>query len=159
MEHIVGSTGKKLVVRLLPGEKLVEGIVEAVQVAQLENAVITACIGSLKKVTYMYAVSDAASPQGFRYCDPIVVDGIIEFIAAQGFICPDDLGELTVHVHAVFGDETGAIKGGHLLPHGNEVLATMEVYLEEVAGVKMVRKLEKGNFAPVLTLGGPAGAR
>jgi hypothetical protein len=37
---------------------------------------------------------------GFKYCEPIVEQGPIEFICGQGVICQSEKGELLTHLHA-----------------------------------------------------------
>jgi len=147
----VGSKGKKMVLRLKPGEELVECLLKAYEENGFKNAIITGCIGSLKKIAYKFAIKDKTKPLGFRYCDNIQEEGIIEFIGAQGNICRDTEGKLLYHIHAVFVDDTGKVKGGHLIDRSNEVLATMEICLEEIEDIVMIRVMDDMIKAPVLT--------
>lgn len=54
-------------------------------------------------------------------------------------------------MHVIFEDETGKIKGGHLIDRGNVVLATMEILLEEIQDITMRRAMDDMSKAPVLT--------
>jgi uncharacterized protein len=139
-----------MLLRLEPGEELIESIFRACKENDFRNAIITNCIGSLSKITYVFAIKDETKPLGFRYCDPIQEEGIIEFLGAQGNICRDTEGKLLHHIHAVFGDGTGKIKGGHLIEQSNVVLATMEIMLEEVEDINMMRAMDDLIKAPVL---------
>lgn len=152
MDIGVGSKGKKMVLRLKPGEELIECLLEAYERNGFKNAIITSCIGSLRKIAYTFAIKDTTKPLGFRYCDTIQEEGIIEFIGAQGNICRDTTGKVLYHIHVVFADDTGKVKGGHLINRSNEVLATMEIYLEEIEDIDLMRAMDNMIKAPVLTL-------
>lgn len=151
MEVSIGRKGK-IIIRLEPGEELIESIFKAYEENGLKNAIIINCIGSLKKITYVFAIEDSIKPLGFRYCDPIQEEGIFEFLSAQGNICRNTEGKLLHHIHTIFGDSTGKIKGGHLLEKSNIVLATMEIILEEMNDLNMIRAMDDIVKAPVLKL-------
>ena len=151
MRSGVGSKGKMMLLRLEPGEELIESIFRTCKENDFKNALITNCIGSLSKITYAFAIKDDTKSLGFCYCDPIEEEGIIELLGAQGNICYDPEGKLRHHLHAVFRDSTGKIKGGHLIERSNIVLATMEIMLEEVDDLNMVRVIDEKCKISVLT--------
>jgi predicted DNA-binding protein with PD1-like motif len=66
---------------------------------------------------------------------------VVQFLAAQGNICPDDNGDPSVHIHGLFCEE-GAVKGGHFDQVGNIVAATMELVIQEVLDVDTTQRFD-----------------
>lgn len=134
-----GKIGKVITARIMPDSDLIESIEEICKKRNIQNAYISTCIGSLKKSTFVYALTDTSQYFNLKYSEPVVLTGIIEFLGAQGFISKDDKGQYLTHLHAQFSDEDMRVYGGHILNKGNIVLATMELVINEISDVNIKR--------------------
>lgn len=142
IQSVEGQLGKTIVARLLPGTDMLEGIEEVCRQHEVKNGVILCSIGSLKQLTYTYPISEATAQVGIVYCEPIVIEGPIEFFGGQGIICQSEKGEYLTHFHASASDEKAKLYGGHMLV-GSPVLATVDLIINEVADVNMLRLFDE----------------
>ena len=136
---------RTIVGRLFPGTELIEGIRSICRQHGIRNGTIVSCVGSLKYASFIWAVPDPLRKMGFRYGEPKVVAGPLEFICAQGTIGPKkgDPDELFVHLHAVFTEDSGNTWSGHVVDAGNPVCATAEVVLLAFDDIRFVRKIDE----------------
>lgn len=115
----------------------------------MDSGSIVQCMGSLSRITYMIAMPD--EDRGWRYSAPIVRQGPLEFISAQGTWGRDaETGELVVHLHGFVIDSEGKTNGGHFVSGASRVLATCEVGLLSGAGVAIRRRFDPALGMPVL---------
>ncbi|QIQ20570.1 PPC domain-containing DNA-binding protein [Zophobihabitans entericus] len=142
IQSVVGSLGRTIIARLLPGTDMLEGIEETCRQHGVKNGVILCAIGSLSQATFTYPISDASAKVGIVYCDPIVVPGPVEFYGGQGIICQSEQDEYLIHFHASASDESAKVFGGHFLV-GNTILATLDLIISEVQDVKMLRLFDE----------------
>ncbi|MBA7620722.1 hypothetical protein ES703_28076 [subsurface metagenome] len=80
---------------------------------------------------------------GAAYDPPQTIPGPIEIMGIQGVIFETESGEVALHLHGVFCDKDGKTLGGHIVPGGNPVLATLDAVIGEVAGVRMMRRYDE----------------
>lgn len=137
--EVVGKPGRRIFSRILPDSEMMLSIQEICKKHNIENAYISTCIGSLKKVSFVYALKDLNSFYKIKYSEPVEIEGSIEFLGAQGIIAKDNQGKYQIHVHAQFSDETMKVYGGHLLNEGNIVLATIDVIINEIIDINIRR--------------------
>lgn len=137
-KYSTGSTSKVLMIRVLPGSDVIEGIEEACQDLDIKNGAICSCIGSLQKASFLIAVP-LKTKVGAGYSDPINLDGPLELLSAQGTIGQEQNGDLFIHMHGLLSDQDGNVHGGHLIKGKNPVLITCEIMISQVKGVKVVR--------------------
>jgi len=140
-----GMKGRTIFARILPGSELIESIKKICMENNIEIAYISTCIGSLEKVSFVYAVKDEERYYKIKYHEPVVMIRPIEFLGAQGIIARNSNGEYQGHFHAQFSDENMNVYGGHLLDSGNIVLATIELILNEIIDVKIKREYHKAS--------------
>ncbi len=140
-----GMKGRIIFARILPGSELIESIKKICAENNIEIAYISTCIGSLEKVSFVYAIKDEKQYYKIKYHEPVVMVRPIEFLGAQGIIVRDSNDEYQVHFHAQFSDENMDVYGGHLLDSGNIVLATIDLVLNEIIDVKIKRKYHKAS--------------
>ncbi len=76
---------------------------------------------------------------GVGYSDPKSVKGPIAILSAQGTIGLEKNGNLFTHVHAVLGDKTGKIFGGHLVKGTCPVLVTCEIMIHAYDTIRLRR--------------------
>jgi len=135
--------------RLEPGVDPVQGIADVIGRLGMDSGSIVQCMGSLSRITYMIAMPDEI--RGWCYSDPIVRQGPLEFVSAQGSWGRDaETGELVVHLHGFVIDSEGKTNGGHFVSGASRVLATCEVGLLSGAGVAIRRRFDPALGMPVL---------
>jgi len=141
MDYIgaIGRPGRTIFSRILPDGEMMISIQEICKEHNIENAYVSTCIGSLKKVSFVYALEDKSRFYKIKYSEPVEIEGPIEFLGAQGIIAKDDQGQYQIHVHAQFSDKNMKVYGGHLLNNGNIVLATIDLIINEIIDVKIKR--------------------
>ncbi|ADN01571.1 PCC domain-containing protein [Spirochaeta thermophila] len=148
MEHAEAVIRKALVVRAAPGEDLVPALMEAASAAHIREALISPVLGSLERLRLVLPVGREEGR--ILFSDPIEHEGPVEIVGGGGFLCRNEEGEPEVHLHLVVCLASGELAGGHVLPHGNPVLATVECGLLVPAGVHLVRRRDPLLGVPVL---------
>jgi uncharacterized protein len=147
-----GSFGKTVPVRLKTGTDVMAGLKQACEANGIKHGVILAGIGSLRKMTYQVLTPKPETKMGAGYTDPQVIPGPVEIVSLQGVVFQSETGETLLHVHGMFSDRDGKVYGGHVVAGENPVLATLDAVLAEVAGVKLVRRMDEavglGLFTP-----------
>ena len=134
---------RAIVGRIHPKTDLIAGIKAICKEHDVKNGAVVSCIGSLNYARFVWATPDPLRKAGFKYAEPMVVAGPIEFIAAQGTIGTlEDTGELSVHMHIVVTNDEGATWSGHIQEEGNPVALTIEIVILAFDGVDVVRKLD-----------------
>ncbi|MCD5415464.1 MAG: DNA-binding protein [Clostridiales bacterium] len=138
-KQTIGKTGRVIIARILPDAEMIESIQEICKKNEIETAYISTCIGSLKKISFVYALTDQNRFYGIKYSKTVEMKGPIEFLGAQGIIAKDDEEKYQIHLHAHFSDEYMNVYGGHVLNSGNIVLATIDIVINEIIDVNIKR--------------------
>ena len=134
--------GRTIAAHLKPGTDLVSGIEAVCQKHHIQYGYFASVMGSLAKATYILPYKDLTAPLGFRFCEPIEVEGPIELLGGQGVICQTEKAELMIHLHAQ-GIAPGRVAfGGHFSAGGNPVLATIDLVIVEFDGAKLMRRYD-----------------
>ncbi len=134
-----GTVTKMVIIRVHPGADITEQIIEICRNLGITSGCITSCIGSFQRASFMVAVP-MPNKIGAGYSDPIVMEGPIELVTAQGFIGTDDEGEYFVHLHGMLSDGKGNAFGGHLVKGACPILVTCEIMISVVEGLRLARK-------------------
>jgi predicted DNA-binding protein with PD1-like motif len=145
-----GSLSKVVVMRLPPGQDLIEGLGEACLTHGLKSGFITSCIGSLQRASF-FSVVPLPKKIGAGYGEPIVMEGPLELVSAQGTIGLDAEANLLVHMHATLGDGRGHLYGGHLIKGKCPVLITCEAMIAFLEGVRAVQRPDPETEMNLLT--------
>ena len=135
-------TGRTIAARIMPGVDLVGGIIEICQEHDVKHGYFVSVMGSLSEAVYVIPISSPGSPLGFKYCEPISVQGPIDLICGQGVICQSEQDETLIHLHAQGVTPDRLVFGGHFAVGGNPVLATIDLVLVEVTDAKFLRRLD-----------------
>ncbi|MBR7087875.1 MAG: DNA-binding protein [Mogibacterium sp.] len=149
MKHAAGEIGKIHVLRLEPGEDVLNSIQKYCEENNLTSGVMISGIGSLDGCTYFDPMEIPGKPGCYGYVTPIDLPSPIELTGLSGIICGDCEGNPVLHIHASFADEKGNEYGGHL-KEGNHVLVTVELVMAEFSGIRMNRELDPAKGVPVL---------
>ena len=130
-----GRGGRIIQARLQRNTDLLTGIIAVCRERQVETGIILNCIGSLRSAALSWAVP-ADTKRGSSRTPPIPIPGPIEFISGQGMVCA--LQERPViHFHGTLVDQWGRAWAGHFFQGGNPVHSTMDITIQEIAGVGM----------------------
>ncbi|MFX1519405.1 MAG: PPC domain-containing DNA-binding protein [Promethearchaeota archaeon] len=139
-----GKLGKVIIGRLLSGTDVIEGIEKICKDHNIKSAFVSVSIGSLQKATFLLAMAKQGTKLGIVYTEPIEVPGPIEFLSGLGIVCEGEKeGELETHFHATFSNEKQEVYGGHLVKGKNPTLATIDLSIIEVKGIKIARKFDE----------------
>jgi len=138
VRYHTGHLSKVVMLRVLPGTDIIEGIQEVCQKLEIKTGSITCLIGSLQRASLLIAVP-MENKIGAGYSKPRSFPGPLELISAQGMIGQQKEGDIFIHLHGLISDKGGDVHGGHLIKGENPVLITCEVMISKVEGARMVR--------------------
>lgn len=141
VQFAAGTVGKSVAARLLPGTDLLTGIEEVCRQNGILHASVANCFGSFQSAGYLYLVPKD-SKVGAGYGDVNRVDGPVEFLNGTGVVCQRD-GQYDTHFHATMCDKEGKVFGGHMLKGQNPVLTTVDLVINEIKDVQMLRKYDE----------------
>ena len=118
------------VLRLVPGDDL-RGSLEAAfaklsKAHGINAACIVCAVGSLSRAVLRYADKSSGSD----------INAPLELLMLSGTLSPDG-----AHLHASVADESGEVRGGHLLP-GCIVRTTAEIVIALLPGWEFRRELD-----------------
>lgn len=151
IQYAVGTLGKTVAARLLPGTDLMTGIEEICQENNISYAQISTCFGSLQKSGYFVLVPDPSVNLGANYGTLQQRQGPIEFLNGTGIVCQREQ-TYEIHLHGTFCDKEGAVFGGHLVKGENPVY-TVDLLITEVLGMDLLRARDEesgmNQFYPV----------
>lgn len=126
--------GKSIIIELDRGEKIIEGICEALEEAGIKNAIVGSAVGSIQKLYYHRPTDMSAA-------------AVDELICVEK---PMEIGSLTgsvidgvAHFHVVAADPTD-IYCGHL-ENDSETMYLMEVTMVELTGCNLERRVTPEN--------------
>lgn len=109
--------------RLIPGEDVRIALRDLASAHRMEAAAITSAVGSLTQAHLRYA----------NRADGMLTSGDLEVLSLSGTLSMHGL-----HLHLSIGDRNGQMLGGHML-EGCLVRTTLEVIVQEITGVRMLR--------------------
>lgn len=123
MKEVAGATGPCHVIRLEPGEDVRETLEGWARDKAMEAAAIVSAVGSLTHAHIRYA----------GRADGIMTIGDLEICSLSG-----TLARYGLHLHISIADRDGVMLGGHLLK-GSLVRTTLELVIQEISGVQLLR--------------------
>lgn len=148
MERAETIIHKAVVVRVEPGEDLIPALIEAAAGAHVKEALISPILGSLEQIRLVLPVGREEGR--ILFSDPLEHEGPVEIVGGGGFLCRNEAEAPEVHLHLLVCLASGEVVGGHVLPRGNPVLATVECGLLVPSGVHLVRRKDPLLGVPVL---------
>ena len=138
-----GKLGKVLPITLPPGKDLFESLKTACKENGIRYAAILSTVGSVRQLTVEGVVASKDSKTGTQFGPPKVIPGPLQLMSLEGIIYESEKGEMDAHVHGVFVDPDGVIHSGHLIEGGSPIATRLVTVLGEIAGVKVVERLDK----------------
>jgi predicted DNA-binding protein with PD1-like motif len=121
--------GRRFLLKLLPGERLIDVLSRFAQREQITHAVVISAIGSVKNVHLNDIKSGARLPITAARLTPHAVEGPLELLGLTGNLVPDADGVPVCHLHIIASKSSGDVVGGHM--QDAEVFASCEIVLAE----------------------------
>ena len=140
--------GRRFLVKIRPGESLVESIKQLASKESIANAVILSAIGSVKNVRLNDIKSGAKLPITPARLIYHELEGPLELLGLTGNIVHSDAGETDCHLHIMASKSSGDVVGGHM--QDAEVFATCEIVLVELVVEGVERYLSKSGGTPTI---------
>lgn len=132
------SEDRHLVVRLDPGDLVLESLREAIDEHDIDTGAVVSGIGTFSNFNFHYVPTNDISDPDDRNVF-VEREGAWEVTNVEGIIAD---GEPHLHVSAYNGEET---VGGHL-EDGNEVNVLAEFLIQEVEGLELTRETGAGDL-------------
>jgi hypothetical protein len=137
-ETAPARAGRVIVGRLHPGADLIGGIEAACDAHGVRFAAVLACYGSLSSAGFMFLQLPAGEDRPRLM--PHQMNERVEFMGGQGLVCETPEGGRATHLHGSVSDASGAVLGGHFVAGQNPVYNNMDLVLQELLGVRLVRE-------------------
>lgn len=134
-----GSLSRVVMIRLHPGQDLIEGITEVCMTHGLRSGAIIFCIGSLRRASF-FTVVPQPNKMGAGYGDSLAMEGPLELVSGHGTIGLGVDGNLLIHMHGALADGRGNLRGGYLIKGKCPVLITCEAMIAFLEGVRAVQR-------------------
>ena len=148
--HAEGTGGRIIVLRIKPGYDMVDGIKQACRYYGLKAGVITSIFGSLERVRLMVGSKGLRFPVPPGHKGRTIETGEANVASGCGLVNTLEDGEITMHLHIVVFPTEGPMAGGHVdCDTPTPVFGTLELAIQEVKGVKLVRKVDEDVGLPV----------
>lgn len=140
--------GRRFIVKIRPGESLVNSIKQLVNTENIHCAVILSAIGSVKNVRLKDIKSGAKLPITSARLISHELEGPLELLGLTGNIVPGEADDLDCHLHIMASKSSGDVVGGHM--YDADVFATCEIVLVELIVEGVERYQSKSGGTPTL---------
>ena len=140
--------GRRFLIKIRPGESLLQNILLIASQEKIQNAVILSAIGSVKNVHLNDIKSGAKLPITAARLTFHVLEGPLELLSLTGNIIPAESGQANCHLHIMASKSSGDVVGGHM--QDAEVFATCEIVLVELMLEGIDRHLSKSGGTPTI---------
>jgi len=142
------SQGRRFIIKIIPGENLVECITKFAYKENIQYAVILSAVGSVKNVRLRGIKSGSKLPITPARINTHELEGPLELLSLTGNIVPDEAVLLDCHLHILVGKSSGEVVGGHLFDA--QVFATCEIVLTELVVEGVGRHHSKSGGVPTI---------
>jgi predicted DNA-binding protein with PD1-like motif len=128
--------GRRFIIRVLPGTKLVDELLQFARMVDLRHAAIVSAVGSVRNVEFSDIQAGARLPITEPRMPVHRLEGPLDLLGLEGNLVPTETGRIDAHLHIFAAKSSGDAVGGHLIDA--EVFATCEIILGEyiVEGVE-----------------------
>ncbi len=142
-KYVTAKFGRIVPVRLLPGTDVMNGLKKVCEDNSVRHGYLLMGIGTVNEATIQIFRPKPESRLGAGYTEPETIPGPIEILGLSGIIFQTDAEETALHLHASFCDKDGKILGGHVVPGGNPICATLDACIAEVSGAKFLTRYDE----------------
>lgn len=122
------NLGRVLILRLDPGELLLESMEELIRREGIDSAIVTSGIGTVDRFKFHRVIDVSFPPQN----EFLSVEGPLEVLSLQGIIAGGE-----PHLHAVCSD-LESVYCGHV-EEGCRTLVLIEASIVEIPGARLTR--------------------
>lgn len=140
--------GRRFIIKMIPGENLVECITKFAYKENVQYAVIMSAVGSVKNARFRGIKSGARLPLTSARINTHELEGPLELLSLTGNIVPGEDVLLDCHLHITVGKSSGEVIGGHLFDA--QVFATCEILLTELVVAGIERHHSKSGGVPTI---------
>jgi len=128
--------GRRFMIRVLPGTRLVDELLQFARLVDLHHAAIVSAVGSVRAVEFSDIQAGARLPITGPRMPVHHVEGPLDLLGLEGNLVPNETGKVDAHLHIFAAKSSGEAVGGHLIDA--EVFATCEIIISEyiVEGVE-----------------------
>lgn len=144
--------GRRFLMKIRPGESLVQSLKQIASQEEVHNAVILSAIGSVKNVHLNDIKSGAKLPITAARLTFHELEGPLELLSLSGNIVPGESGQANCHLHIMASKSSGDVVGGHM--QDAEVFATCEIVLVELLLDGIERQLSKSGGTQTIFFAG-----
>lgn len=144
-----GSVGRVIAARVFPKQDVIEAIENICRKYNISYGEISTTIGSFRRISLNIVTRTTPIP-GTGHMTHIEREGPYSLLCGQGLISPgDEPGKLNIHFHVAVRGDVDPIIGGHV-EKGTITLSTMDLFIQEVNGLKIIRKMDE-NLGVMMT--------
>ncbi len=140
--------GRRFILKIEPGNKIVERLLIFAQQEGVKNAVIDSAIGSVKNVHFRGIKSGAKRPITEPRMRQHAEEGPFELLGLEGNLITDDHDTVDSHLHVILSKSSGEVVGGHF--YDAEVFVSCEIMLTEMIVQGVERHVSKTAGTPTI---------
>ncbi len=147
---VCSPTSSAFRVRLTPGRILNDEIVSLLYAHGIHSAAINMTGGGFSRLSFCLTSPQGRTDQIASYTAPIVVSGPVDMVMGSGTLGLDEDGETPLlHVHALFTDQSGTLRGGHVFPETAIIGAVAPVlFVRSLDSIRVRRRFDpETNFS------------
>jgi len=141
--YAVGKLGRFIPVRLKTHTDITNGLKTVCEENGIKYAAVIFGIGSIRQLTYQVLTPKPETKLGAGYTEPQVLPGPIEVVSMHGVVFQSEDGQTLLHLHGNFSDKEGKTYGGHIVPGGNPVMATLDAVIAEITDAEIIRQMDE----------------
>lgn len=140
--------GRRFILKIEPGNKIVERLLIFAQQENVKNAVIVSAIGSVQNVHFRGIKSGAKRPITEPRMRQHKEEGPFELLGLEGNLIADDCDNVDSHLHVILSKSSGEVVGGHF--YDAEVFVSCEIMLTEMIVQGVERHVSKTAGTPTI---------
>jgi len=142
------KTARSFIIKILPGERIADKLVEAVKELDVHYSVIVSAVGSVTDVKFRGIKTGATLPITVPRMTVHQIAYPMELLGLNGNIFPDENGEPDCHLHIQMSKSSGEVLGGHLF--NARVFASCEIMITELSADGIERHVSKSAGTPTI---------
>ncbi len=142
-KHVSASFSNIIAARLLPGTDIMHGLAAVCKENGILHGYLLMAIGTVNKATIQIFRPKPETKLGAGYTEPETIPGPIEILGLSGIVFETEKGEVALHLHGTFCDKEGKLLGGHIVPGGNPVCATLDACIARVSGARFMTRFDE----------------
>jgi len=135
------TQGRRYIVKLEPGQKISESLVQFAKQEGIKNGVVVSAIGSVTNAVFRGIKSGAKRPITEPRMRLIELEGPLEMLGLEGSLIAGEGEVIDAHLHIMLGKSSGDVVGGHLFDA--EVFASCEIMFTEILVSGVERQVSK----------------